>query len=173
MVRWINRAAAVSLAALSVACGSPDTVDANDPRTAPIVARVECDAELAEPCARAVAAWNGALVGSRWRFVLGGEATRSVRVVAVQGNPSDCYGLEAWNGCSRGWDAGIEINVLISVGWRDVQGGRASIVAHELGHLLGVAHQESGLMSTKRLYNLQCIDAVTASMIDGAIPTCP
>lgn len=169
MGRWIKGAAAVTLAALSVACGSAG--DQISPADAPIVARIDCDAELEAPCKRAAELWNPALVGTRWRWVTSGEATLSVRVRAVEGNARDCFGDDAWNGCSRGWTEGVEINVAMSRGWRDVEKGRAAIVAHELGHLMGIPHQESGLMSTKRLYDQDCIDSVTAEAI-GGVATC-
>jgi hypothetical protein len=171
MGHWINRAAAVTLAALSVACGASDTVEpSSDPATAPIVVRLSCDDALGRACDGAIAVWSPALGGTRWRFVRAGEASIVVPVRVVHGNAEACEGFPSWLACTR--RDGIDLDVDAYRGWADPEGAMVGTLVHEVGHVLGLPHLSSGVMSAGQ-WRLQCIDDVTAATIPGAVATCP
>lgn len=148
--------------ALGQGCAAPLA-----PAPAPHPVVLGCGPELVESCERAARVWRDA--GAP--VVVNGAGPATHEIVFVDGSPEPCTGTKAWNGCTR--DGVIELNARVFVGVADPVQMQADVLAHEIGHALGVhVHLAAGIMSADAGWAARrCVDAEASAAL-GVLETC-
>jgi hypothetical protein len=101
------------------------------------------DPELAEAALAAIDLWTEASGGAYAPRLVVGDAPGATRIVLVSGMIADCGGEES-SACMRHSERLIELSTSVPADMR------ASAIAHEIGHNLGLEHTAEGLMDPSR-----------------------
>jgi len=136
--------------------------------------RLACEPAMVEACEAAIAVWAPALHSADRSVSMAPDAIgRVVTVASVETQESHCgidgdtdfagcygpKGIEVWAPYWRDW------------GWKDPSDVRDSILAHEIGHALGLGDLERGIMHSG-VQVWRCVDSEAAAEIAGAVATC-
>ena len=153
----------VLFAFLAVACSSPVI------ERRPKVLTFSCEEKLQELCADSLAEWNLALAGTDTSLMFTTEEDADYRVENLFGTKGECTkGTMHWAGCcfppSQGYQGLILLDPSSWHGTDEPDAYALGVLLHEIGHALGLGHQEEGIMFPV-MRKATSVDPYTTSLI--------